>query len=86
MDEEEEDAEELNEIIGNHKLSAHFMHLATDLDVTEAKDPKQVYKSHLADTGGLTVRGVEWSGPMVLCTVACWCVLVLVLVLCVCAC
>lgn len=46
-----EDGEQLNEIIGNARLSQNYHHLATDLDVTEAKDPKDVYKSHLADTG-----------------------------------
>jgi len=51
VDEDCEDGEELNEIIGNSMLSQNYHHLATDLDVTEAKDPKDVYKSHLADTG-----------------------------------
>jgi len=54
--EDEEDADELNELIGNAKLSEHFLKLAQDLDVMEAKTPEDIYKSHLAETGGFSRR------------------------------
>ena len=47
-----QDGSELNEIIGNYSvLSDHYRRLAVALDVTEAKTPEEVYKSHLAETG-----------------------------------
>merc|ERR1719421_2453160 len=53
---EEEEDDDLNEIIGNNKLSEHFLHLARDLDVMEPKTPEDIYKSHLGDTGGFIRR------------------------------
>lgn len=41
----ETDDEDLDEIIGNGKLSDMFMHLGRDLDVLEAKTPEDVYKN-----------------------------------------
>ena len=41
--------EQLREIISNSKLSEHFLALARDLDVMEAKQPEDVYKTHLVD-------------------------------------
>ena len=52
----EEDAELLNELIGNAKLSEQFLKLGQDLDVTDAKTPEDIYKSHLAETGGFSRR------------------------------
>jgi len=52
----DDDEEELNEIIGNEKLSEEFLKVAQDLDVTEAKTPEDIYKSHLAETGGFSRR------------------------------
>jgi 26S proteasome regulatory subunit N1 len=52
----DDDEEELNEIIGNEKLSEQFLKVAQDLDVTEAKTPEDIYKSHLAETGGFSRR------------------------------
>jgi len=52
----EEDEEELNEIIGNVHLSDQFLKLAQDLDVVDAKTPEDIYKSHLAETGGFSRR------------------------------
>lgn len=47
-----QDGSELNEIIGNYSvLSEQYRRLAVALDVTEAKKPEEVYKSHLAETG-----------------------------------
>ncbi|CAM9618503.1 unnamed protein product [Phaeothamnion confervicola] len=50
------DDEKVNEIIGNAGLSENFLALARDLDVTEAKTPEDIYKSHLAETGGFSRR------------------------------
>ncbi|KAG2494897.1 hypothetical protein HYH03_006832 [Edaphochlamys debaryana] len=41
--------ESLREIISNSKLSEHFLALARDLDVVEAKTPEDVYKTHLTE-------------------------------------
>ncbi|EFJ39963.1 26S proteasome regulatory complex [Volvox carteri f. nagariensis] len=41
--------ESLREIISNSKLSEHFLALARDLDVMEAKTPEDVYKTHLTE-------------------------------------
>ncbi len=54
--EDDEDAEILNELIGNEKLSENFLKLAQDLDVMEPKTPEDIYKSHLAETGGFSRR------------------------------
>jgi 26S proteasome regulatory subunit N1 len=54
----EDDAieEELNELIGNEKLSEQFLKVAQDLDVLDPKTPEDIYKSHLAETGGFSRR------------------------------
>ncbi|KAL3762002.1 hypothetical protein ACHAW5_008226 [Stephanodiscus triporus] len=49
-------AEELNELIGNEKLSEEFLKVAQDLDVMDPKTPEDIYKSHLAETGGFSRR------------------------------
>jgi len=48
--------DDLNELIGNAQLSAQFLQLGRDLDVMEAKTPEDIYKSHLAETGGFSRR------------------------------
>ena len=48
--------DELNELIGNEKLSEQFLKVATDLDVLDPKTPEDIYKSHLAETGGFSRR------------------------------
>jgi 26S proteasome regulatory subunit N1 len=53
---EDDDAEELNDLIGNVNLSEQFLNLAQDLDVMDAKTPEDIYKSHLAETGGFSRR------------------------------
>jgi 26S proteasome regulatory subunit N1 len=53
---EDEDVDKLNEIIGNENLSEQFLKLATDLDVMDPKTPEDIYKSHLAETGGFSRR------------------------------
>lgn len=51
------DNDSLNELLGNAQLSEHFLSLARDLDVYEAKTPEEIYKSHLTETrGGLENR------------------------------
>ena len=54
--EDDEDEEELNELIGNEKLSEEFLKVAQDLDVMDPKTPEDIYKSHLAETGGFSRR------------------------------
>lgn len=56
IDDGDDDAEELNELIGNAHISEQFLKLAQDLDVMEAKTPEDIYKSHLAETGGFSRR------------------------------
>mgnify|MGYP000670754118 CR=1 FL=1 len=51
-----EDVDILNELIGNEKLSEQFLKLAQDLDVMDPKTPEDIYKSHLAETGGFSRR------------------------------
>jgi 26S proteasome regulatory subunit N1 len=46
------DNESLTELLGNTQLSEHFLSLARDLDVYEAKTPEEIYKSHLTEGGG----------------------------------
>jgi len=53
---DDEDEEELNDLIGNSHLSEEFLKLAQDLDVMDAKTPEDIYKSHLAETGGFSRR------------------------------
>jgi len=53
---DDDDDEELNDIIGNSHLSEEFLKLAQDLDVMDAKTPEDIYKSHLAETGGFSRR------------------------------
>lgn len=50
----EGEVELLNELIGNDKLHEHFHKLAQDLDVLDPKTPEDIYKSHLAETGGFS--------------------------------
>ena len=52
----DDDDEEFNPLIGNEKLSEQFLKLAQDLDVVDAKTPEDIYKSHLAETGGFSRR------------------------------
>jgi 26S proteasome regulatory subunit N1 len=52
----DEDAWKLNEYVGNEKISEFFLKLAQDLDVMDPKTPEDIYKSHLAETGGFSRR------------------------------
>lgn len=49
------DDENLNELIGNVKLSEYFVAVAKDLNVADPKSPEDIYKSHLA--AGMGSRG-----------------------------
>jgi 26S proteasome regulatory subunit N1 len=42
--------ETLQSILSNAKLSEHFIALAKDLEVYEAKTPEDIYKTHLENT------------------------------------
>ena len=65
--EDEEVREALREVISNSKLSEHFLALARDLDVMEAKVPEDVYKTHLVRACVYCVR---------VCVCVCVCTLV----------
>lgn len=52
----DDDAWKLNEYVGNEKVSEFFLKLAQDLDVMDPKTPEDIYKSHLAETGGFSRR------------------------------
>jgi len=54
--EDDDEEDELNELIGNEKLSEEFLKVAQDLDVMDPKTPEDIYKSHLAETGGFSRR------------------------------
>ncbi|VEU44572.1 unnamed protein product [Pseudo-nitzschia multistriata] len=54
--EDDPEEDELNELIGNEKLSEQFLKVAQDLDVLDPKTPEDIYKSHLAETGGFSRR------------------------------
>lgn len=49
----------LREIVSNSKLSEHFLALARDLDVMEAKTPEDVYKSHLVEGRQASAQAVD---------------------------
>lgn len=53
---QDDDIETLNGLIGNANLSEQFLKLAQDLDVMDPKLPEDIYKSHLAETGGFSRR------------------------------
>jgi 26S proteasome regulatory subunit N1 len=61
---EDDDDEEYNPLIGNERLSEYFLKLGQDLDVLDAKTPEDIYKSHLAETGGFSRRR-EMGGTQV---------------------
>lgn len=54
--EDDPEEDEMNELIGNERLSEQFLKVAQDLDVLDPKTPEDIYKSHLAETGGFTRR------------------------------
>lgn len=47
VSEEREDYDDLTEIMSNSHLNNHFLNLARELDIMEAKTPDDVYKTHL---------------------------------------
>jgi len=61
----EEDAETLNELVGNLHLSEQFLKVAQDLDVMEPKTPEDIYKSHLSETAGSSRRRDVGGGQQV---------------------
>lgn len=48
---ESEDSD-MNELIGNVKLSEYFVSVGKDLNVADPKSPEDIYKSHLSTRGG----------------------------------
>jgi 26S proteasome regulatory subunit N1 len=61
---EDDDVEKLNQLIGNETMSEQFLKLAKDLDVMDAKTPEDIYKSHLAETGGFSRRRDIGGAPV----------------------
>ena len=55
----EELRSELEAINGNTRLSEHYLQLARDLDVMEAKTPEEVYKMHLVEGRGADGPAVD---------------------------
>merc|ERR1711994_192242 len=47
LPEDRDDYDDLTEIMSNSHLNNHFLNLARELDIMEAKTPDDVYKSHL---------------------------------------
>jgi len=47
LPEDREDYDDLTEIMSNSHLNNHFLNLARELDIMEAKTPDDVYKTHL---------------------------------------
>lgn len=60
---EVDDDDDLAALVGNEKLSEYFAGLARELDVTDAKTPEDIYKSHLAETGS-TARNRGDDAPV----------------------
>lgn len=56
------ESEEVDELISNARLSEFYLLLAKDLDVLEPKTPEDIYKSHLADTGGFRRNRADGGG------------------------
>ena len=51
---DDDNIDQLNELIGNTNISEQFLKLAQDLDVMDPKTPEDIYKSHLSETGGFS--------------------------------
>lgn len=47
---------ELNELIGNSRLSEYYLQVCKDMDIYEAKSPEDIYKTHLTEGNLLNVR------------------------------
>jgi len=47
LSEDRDDYDDLTEIMSNAHLNNHFLNLARELDIMEAKTPEDVYKTHL---------------------------------------
>ncbi|EFC47417.1 26S proteasome regulatory subunit S2 [Naegleria gruberi] len=58
-DQLEDEGAELEEIMGNCKLSQYFLYLAKQLDSLEPKTPEDVYKSHLSETRSTLTQNVD---------------------------
>lgn len=56
---DEEEQELLMDLMGNNKLSEHFMHLAKELDSLAPKTPEDIYKSHLTEVRSTLAQNVD---------------------------
>ncbi|KAF0972993.1 hypothetical protein FDP41_008657 [Naegleria fowleri] len=59
IDIDDNEALELEDIMGNSKLSEYFLYLAKQLDSLEPKTPEDIYKSHLTETRSTLTQNVE---------------------------
>jgi 26S proteasome regulatory subunit N1 len=54
-----DESSKIDECLRNLSLSTHFIRLATELSVKEAKSPEDIYKSHLENTRPGLAGGVD---------------------------
>jgi 26S proteasome regulatory subunit N1 len=47
---------DLNELIGNSRLSEYYLQVCKDMDIYEAKSPEDIYKTHLTEGNILNAR------------------------------
>lgn len=47
---------DINELIGNSRLSEYYLQVCKDMDIYEAKSPEDIYKTHLTEGNILNVR------------------------------
>ena len=59
LNDDREDFDDLNEIMSNSHLNHHFLNLARELDIMEAKTPEDVYKTHLDNVRPFGGSGVD---------------------------
>jgi 26S proteasome regulatory subunit N1 len=57
--EEEDSGVSLTSLMGNTKLSEHFVYLAKELDSLEPKQPEDIYKSHLTETRSTLTQNID---------------------------
>ncbi len=59
-----DNTENINELIGNERLSERYLVVAKDMDVLESKTPEDIYKSHLAEGGRSRSRANNNTVPV----------------------
>lgn len=59
MNLDEEEQEVLMDLMGNTKLSEHFLYLAKELDSLAPKTPEDIYKSHLTEARSTLAQNID---------------------------